>query len=55
MVSAIYIVVEVLMAGAGFKRQIEMTPGTKDKVVRVAEISPIASVILFFISFLRIW
>ena len=50
MVSAVYITVEVLMAGAGFKRQTETTPGTNDKVVRVAEISPIISVALFFIN-----
>ena len=34
------------MAGAGLKRQIAMTPGTKDKVVRVAEIRPMPSVVL---------
>src|SRR3989344_6682871 len=48
-VSKTYIKVEVLTAGAGFNFQIATTPGAKEKVVRVAETSPISSVVLSFI------
>ena len=41
---------EIAVAGSGFKRQTEMTPGTKERVVRVAEIRPIVSVVLSFTS-----
>lgn len=42
-----YIGVETATAGAGLKLQTATTPGTKEKVVRIAEIRPIASVVLF--------
>ena len=48
MVSRTYIEVDMLTAGAGLWLQTATTPGTKDKVVRVAEIRPIASVRLSF-------
>lgn len=45
-----YIGVEMATAGAGFKFQTEITPGTKEKVVSMAEISPIISEALSFMT-----
>ena len=40
---------EIAVAGAGLKLQMEITPGTKARVVSAAETSPSISVVLSFI------